>query len=164
MVEQQKPSAEVREPVEAQTQTPEATSPEKTEAPLSPGKKRALLEYLGIMFAVAFLLVAISLGVKLHTMQDDFNAANQGARENIEAMESQLEQARVEREALTAERDALQQSVRATELLTLAQNAYGKHQTAEFRCYMTELAPLADTLPEEAAAIYERLYAYMPKQ
>ena len=58
---------------------------------LTPKKKRAMLEYMGIMFAVAFLLVAVSLFVKLNSMQNDLDAANLGASTSIEAMEEQLE-------------------------------------------------------------------------
>ena len=52
---------------------PETEKKEQTpaEEQLSPKKKRAMLEYMGIMFAVAFLLVAVSLIVKMHFMQDD---------------------------------------------------------------------------------------------
>ena len=79
---------------------PETEKKEQTpaEEQLSPKKKRAMLEYMGIMFAVAFLLVAVSLIVKIHFMQDDLEAANYGASENIAAMEGLLETADAERE------------------------------------------------------------------
>ena len=81
----------------------EKKTPVTEEAPLTPAKKRALIEYMGILFAAAFLLVAVSLFLKMDAMQDDFNVANQGARENIKLMESRLTAAEAENDALTAD-------------------------------------------------------------
>lgn len=127
------------------------------ELPLSSKKKRALLEYLGIMFAVAFLLVALSLLVKVHTMQNDLDAANSGARENIAAMEDQLEAARSENEQLHAELDTTVRSAKAAELLALAQNAWQAHDNVGFHGYMAELEGYADALSAETAEIYSML-------
>ena len=49
-------------------------------APLTAKKKRALLEYLAILCAGAFLIVALSLGIKLISVQNDMEAANRGAQ------------------------------------------------------------------------------------
>lgn len=127
------------------------------ELPLSPKKKRALLEYLGIMFAVAFLLVALSLLVKVHTMQNDLDAASNGARENIAAMEDQLETARSENEQLHGELDTTVRSAKAAELLALAQNAWQAHDSVGFHGYMAELEGYADALSAETAEIYSML-------
>ena len=127
------------------------------ELPLSPKKKRALLEYLGIMFAVAFLLVALSLLVKVHTMQNDLDAASNGARENIAAMEDQLETARSENEQLHSELDTTVRSAKAAELLALAQNAWQAHDSVGFHGYMAELEGYADALSAETAEIYSML-------
>lgn len=135
---------------------------ETKEEPLSPHKKRAMLEYLGIMFAVAFLLVALSLLVKVHTMQDDLDAANSGARENIAVMEDELETARSENEQLQAELDTTVRSAKAAELLALAQNAWQKRDTVSFHGYMAELEGYADALSEETAQLYDALLEKLP--
>ena len=131
---------------------PETEKKEQTpaEEPLSPKKKRAMLEYMGIMFAVAFLLVAVSLIVKMHFMQDDLEAANYGASENIAAMESLLETA-------DAEREEASRSAKASELLLLAQDSFYAGDEDAFRAYMDELSETADALPETALLIYEAL-------
>lgn len=129
----------------------------KQDEQLTPRKKRAMLEYMGIMFAVAFLLVAVSLIVKLNYMQHDLDAANSGARANIEAMEDQLESIGLENDTLTAERDRMEQSARASELLALAQNAHMKKNNVSFQAYMAELEGCSDALPESAAEIYTTL-------
>ena len=131
---------------------PETEKKEQTpaEEQLTPKKKRAMLEYMGIMFAVAFLLVAVSLIVKIHFMQDDLEAANYGASENIAAMESLLETA-------DAEREEASRSAKASELLLLAQDSFYAGDEDAFRAYMDELSETADALPETALLIYEAL-------
>ena len=131
---------------------PETEKKEQTpaEEQLSPRKKRAMLEYMGIMFAVAFLLVAVSLIVKMHFMQDDLEAANYGASENIAAMESLLETA-------DAEREEASRSAKASELLLLAQDSFYAGNEDAFRAYMDELSQNADALTEAAQPIYEAL-------
>lgn len=135
---------------------------ETEEAPLSPRKKRAMLEYLGIMFSVAFLLVALSLLLKVHTMQDDLDMANSGARENIAAMEDQLETARSENERLQAELDTTVRSAKATELLVLAHNAWLTKDTVSFHGYMAELEGYADALSSDTAQLYDELLDKLP--
>lgn len=132
-----------------------------TEEPLTPKKKRAMLEYLGIMFAAAFLLVALSLLVKMHAMQDDLDAANTGARENIEQMENDLDAARTENDALHNELDATVRSAKAAELLVLAQDAHSRRDTVAFQGYMAELDGYADALGEKTHEIYENLTEYL---
>ena len=96
---------------ETQTKAPQE------EAPLTAKKKRALLEYMGIMFAVAFLFVAISLGIKVNAMQDDLEAANRGARENIAAVQQMLDEETAKNQTLQSEADE------AAEALSKAQAA-----------------------------------------
>ena len=128
----------------------EKTEQSAAEEQLTPKKKRAMLEYMGIMFAVAFLLVAVSLIVKIHFMQDDLEAANYGASENIAAMESLLETA-------DAEREEASRSAKASELLLLAQDSFYAGNEDAFRAYMDELSQNADALTEAAQPIYEAL-------
>ena len=49
-------------------------------APLTAKKKRALLEYLAILCAGAFLIVALSLAIKLVAVQNDLEASDRSVR------------------------------------------------------------------------------------
>lgn len=131
---------------------------EKQEEVIAPKKRKALVEYLGILFAVAFLLVAVSLFVKVDSMQDDLDAATKGARENITEMESRLEDSQQENAALEEE---LERTAKAGELLAMAQEAYYKKNTVKFHSSMAELEGYAEVLPEEAAKIYANLTEHL---
>lgn len=113
------------------------------EEPLTPRKKRAMVEYMGILFAAAFLLVAISLVVKVHYMQDNFDTASQGASENIEA---------------------IQRESSATLLLVQAQEAYRIGDAGAFTRCMDELSACKADLPEPAAKIYDSLLTLQAQQ
>lgn len=75
---------------------PQEAAEKTTEQPLTTKKKRAMLEYMAIMFAAAFLLVAISLLIKVIDMKGEMEAANTGARENIALLQKDLDAARAE--------------------------------------------------------------------
>ena len=75
---------------------PQEAAETTTEKPLTKKKKRAMLEYRAIMFAAAFLLVAISLLIKVIDMKGEMEAANTGARENIALLQKDLDAARAE--------------------------------------------------------------------
>lgn len=88
---------------------PELKQPQEaaktTEQPLTTKKKRAMLEYMAIMFAAAFLLVAISLLIKVIDMKGEMEAANTGARENIALLQKDLDAARAESAELQTKLD-----------------------------------------------------------
>lgn len=75
---------------------PQEAAEKTTEQPLTTKKKRAMLEYMAIMFAAAFLLVAISLLIKVIDIKGEMEAANTGARENIALLQKDLDAARAE--------------------------------------------------------------------
>ena len=75
---------------------PQEAAETTTEQPLTTKKKRAMLEYMAIMFAAAFLLVAVSLLIKVIDMKGEMEAANTGARENIALLQKDLDAARAE--------------------------------------------------------------------
>lgn len=75
---------------------PQEAAEKTKEQPLTTKKKRAMLEYMAIMFAAAFLLVAISLLIKVIDMKGEMEAANTGARENIALLQKDLDAARAE--------------------------------------------------------------------
>ena len=84
---------------------PQEASETTTEQPLTTKKKRAMLEYMAIMFAAAFLLVAISLLIKVIDMKGEMEAANTGARENIALLQKDLDAARAESAELQTKLD-----------------------------------------------------------
>ncbi len=118
------------------------------DAPLSPKKKRALVDYLAILFAVAFLLVCISLVVKVIVMQNDLDAANRGVGESIQSLETSVDRLENENEALR--------------LLSLAQEALRNADSEAFSDRMQQLSPYAGFLPEQSAAIYRELLHLQP--
>ena len=84
---------------------PQEAAEKTTEQPLTTKKKRAMLEYMAIMFAAAFLLVAISLLIKVIDMKGEMVAANTGARENIALLQKDLDAARAESAELQTKLD-----------------------------------------------------------
>lgn len=84
---------------------PQEAAEKTTEQPLTTKKKRAMLEYMAIMFAAAFLLVAISLLIKVIDMKSEMEAANTGARENIALLQKDLDAARAESAELQTKLD-----------------------------------------------------------
>lgn len=136
---------------------------QKPEEQLTPKKKRAMLEYMAIMFAGAFLLVAISLLVKVGAMQDDLDAANTGASLNISALEAEVESMSAENAELQTALDTAERAAKANELLVLAQETQKKRDTAAFHGYMAELEGYSDALGEDALAVYQGLLAHYSK-
>ena len=84
---------------------PQEAAEKTTEQPLTTKKKRAMLEYMAIMFAAAFLLGAISLLIKVIDMKGEMEAANTGARENIALLQKDLDAARAESAELQTKLD-----------------------------------------------------------
>lgn len=84
---------------------PQEAAEKTTEQPLTTKKKRAMLEYMAIMFAAAFLLVAISLLIKVIDMKGEMEAANTGAREDIALLQKDLDAARAESAELQTKLD-----------------------------------------------------------
>lgn len=84
---------------------PQEAAEKTTEQPLTTKKKRAMLEYMAIMFAAAFLLVAISLLIKVIDMKGEMEAANTGARENTALLQKDLDAARAESAELQTKLD-----------------------------------------------------------
>ena len=139
------------------------TETTSAEEPLTPKKKRAMLEYLAIMFAVAFLFVAISLLVKVSAMQDDLDAANTGASLNISALEAQVESIGAENTELQTALDQAQRSAKANELLVLAQEANASRDSIAFHGYMAELEGYSDALSDSSLEIYRALLTHLTK-
>lgn len=143
--------------------TEQKNTEQTQEEPLTPKKKRAMLEYLAIMFAVAFLFVAISLLVKVSAMQNDLDAANTGASLNISALEAQVESIGAENTELQTALDQAQRSTKANELLVLAQEANTSRDSIAFHGYMAELEGYSDALSDSSLEIYRTLLAHLTK-
>lgn len=143
--------------------TEQKNTEQTQEEPLTPKKKRAMLEYLAIMFAVAFLFVAISLLVKVSAMQNDLDAANTGASLNISALEAQVESIGAENTELQTALDQAQRSAKANELLVLAQEANTSRDSIAFHGYMAELEGYSDALSDSSLEIYRTLLAHLTK-
>lgn len=133
------------------------------EEQLTPKKKRAMLEYMAIMFAVAFLLVAVSLLVKVSAMQDDLDAANTGASLNISALEAQVESIGAENSELQTALDGAQRTAKANELLVLAQEANRDGDGVAFHGYMAELEGYSDALSGSSLEVYRELLNHLTK-
>ena len=114
---------------------PQEAAEKTTEQPLTTKKKRAMLEYMAIMFAAAFLLVAISLLIKVIDMKGEMEAANTGARENIALLQKDLDAARAESAELQTKLD---------EANTASSEAADKLSEAETR--LSEAEKVRETL------------------
>ena len=151
---------------------PQEAAEKTTEQPLTTKKKRAMLEYMAIMFAAAFLLVAISLLIKVIDMKGEMEAANTGARENIALLQKDLDAARVESAELQTKldeanaasseaADTLSRRAQANELLVSAQAALEQGDYAALRSHLEALGAYADALKDDGAALYETLRSYI---
>lgn len=139
----------------------ENKQPEKQEqAPLTAKKKRALLEYLAILCAGAFLIVALSLGIKLAAVQNDLEATDLGARENIAALQDNLEQEQAKVKALEEELASAKTSAE------LAQSALKEAQDENYSLIDTNTALESEkkTAETRAKATQLLLEAYMAHQ
>lgn len=128
----------------------ENKQPDKQEQ-ITAKKKRALLEYLAILCAGAFLIVALSLGIKLAAVQNDLEAADLGARENIAVLQDNLAQEQSKVKALEEElssaktsaelaQDALKEAQNENAALTSAKEALeAEKKAAQARADATQL-------------------------
>ena len=144
-------NTEIKEDKKPETAAPaEKKSGQAVQSADEKKKKRALVVYLSIIFAAAFLLVAISLIVRIQTMKEDFSEANSQADVSYAALENQVQE-------LEDRIQAAETNARAAECLTLAQNAYYKEDIPGFHEYMKELEQVSDGLSQDMMNIYEHL-------
>lgn len=127
--------------------------PEKSKNPvLSEKRKRAMVEYMAIMFFVAFLLVLLSLLVQNRSLK-------QTTTENLNT--SMTLQGRIEN--LQSENRELRGKL-ALALLQDAQQASQDDDEETFIATMAELEPYVDALPDEEKNIYEQLSQTLPAE
>lgn len=115
---------------------PQEAAEKTTEQPLTTKKKRAMLEYMAIMFAAAFLLVAVSLLIKVIDMKGEMEAANTGARENIALLQKDLDAARAESAELQTQLD--EANAAASEAADKLTDAESRLSEAEKSCETLE--------------------------
>ena len=83
-------------------------------APLSDARKAALLRYMAILFAVAFLLVLLSLILQTHSSKStisELSAASTSAMDNAVKLQEQNRQLQEENLSLESQVEQLQQSL-----------------------------------------------------
>lgn len=125
--------------------------PEKAKDPvLSEKRKRAMVEYMAIMFFVAFVLVLLSLIVQNRSLK-------QTTSENINT--SMNLQGRIEN--LQSENRELRTKL-AESLLINAKQAYEDGNEDAFLPAMAEIEPYADALSSADREIYDFLSQELP--
>ncbi len=99
---------------DAQQETQQPVQPEKQAAPLSEARKTALLRYMAVLFAVAFLLVLLSLILQAHSSKatiSELTQTSSSALSNVEQLQAQNRDLQDEKQTLTKENTALQTQV-----------------------------------------------------
>ena len=95
---------------QSQAQPPEQAAPGKS--PMEEGRKNALLRYIAILFAVAFLFVLLSLMMQMRDSRatiSELNAASASALKNAEKLQSDNEALRTENAQLNEQLEVLQE-------------------------------------------------------
>jgi hypothetical protein len=114
---------------------------------LSEKRKRAMVQYLAVMFLVAFLLVLLSLFIQNRTLKQS----------NTDSLTLQGRY-----ESLQTENMELRRQL-ASQLLEDAQRAHLTHDVAVFTSAMERLVPVADALDSDQKRVYSELQAdYTP--
>ena len=149
--------------------------PAQPPAPLSDARKAALLRYMAILFAVAFVLVLLSLILQTHSSKStisELSAASTSALDNAVKLQEQNRTLQEEKQQLQDELDELQKKLdeetalneqelehtrMAYEALLTAMNCDTREGNVTFSRAMETVARYADCLSEEALAEYEKL-------
>ena len=138
--------------------------PAQPPAPLSDAKKAALLRYMAILFAVAFLLVLLSLILQTHSSKStisELSAASTSALDNAVKLQEQNRTLQEEKRQRQDELDELQKKLdeetALNEQLLAAMNCDTREGNVTFSRAMETVARYVDCLSEEALAEYEKL-------
>ena len=155
---------------------------EKQPAPLSEARKTALLRYMAVLFAVAFLLVLLSLILQAHSSNATISELTQTSSSALSNEKQALTQEKSELEAQvedlqkqldeTKQADEKEESAEklklelelahtkeAYEALLVAKNCEMHEGNVTFSKAMDTLADLEQYLGTEARAEYEKLLA-----
>ena len=88
-------------------QAEQQNAPDKQPAPLSEARKTALLRYMAVLFAVAFLLVLLSLILQAHSSKatiSELTQTSSSALSNVEQLQAQNRDLQDEKQTLTQRR------------------------------------------------------------
>lgn len=91
---------------------------EQNKTPVDDGRKNALLRYIAILFAVAFLFVLLSLVMQMRDSRatiSELNAASASALKNAETLQDDNRQLQEENAALKEEVESLQDQLEDAE-------------------------------------------------
>ena len=91
---------------------------EQNKTPVDDGRKNALLRYIAILFAVAFLFVLLSLVMQMRDSRatiSELNAASASALKNAETLQNDNRQLQEENAALKEEVESLQDQLEDAE-------------------------------------------------
>ena len=125
-------------------------------APLSDARKAALLRYMAILFAVAFLLVLLSLILQTHSSKStisELSAASTSALDNAVKLQEQNRALQEEQQQL---QDELDERL-AYEALLTAMNCDTHEGNVTFSRAMETVARYQECLSENALAEFEKL-------
>ena len=139
-------------------QAPAAEQPAPAADPvqeLSPRRRSALVTYLAILFAVAFLFVAVTMGIEARRLknvnqelQDSSQKTSASLTGNINALQAENERLRTEREELNEKLAALEQRLSAAETARDEAQAEAARQQAAAADLETEKQTLSEQLQE----------------
>ena len=119
-----------------------------TQQPLSEARKTALLRYMAVLFAVAFLLVLLSLILQAHSSKatiSELTQTSSSARSNVEQLQAQNRDLQDEKQALTQEKTALEAQVEELKAqLEAAQQEAEREEDAEKQAMKLELTRTRD--------------------
>lgn len=93
---------------------PQNAPQDKQPAPLSEARKTALLRYMAVLFAVAFLLVLLSLILQAHSSKatiSELTQTSSSALSNVEQLQAQNRDLQDEKQTLTQEKSELEAQV-----------------------------------------------------
>ena len=134
--------------------------PEESQV-LSPKRRFALVTYLAILFALAFLFVAVTMAIetrRLKNMNEELKDSSQKTSAsltgNINALQEENRQLSKSNEELTAQIAALEAALEAAEAEAETQTAQAEQLTAELRRLEAEKAELelqVELLDKQAA-------------
>lgn len=122
--------------------------------------KNALLRYVAVLFAVAFLLVLLSYLVQMRNMNatvSELNQTSSSALTNAQMLQSMNQQLMTENETLRGELDGLEQQLALAEETLAAQKAESDLTVQALR---QELAALESTVTDAEAQHAAALAAY----
>lgn len=119
---------------------------------LSAKRKRAMVEYISIMFFVAFILVSLSLFSQNRTLKQQTNEdgkTSMSLQDKIGNLQDENRELR---------------TLYAQAMFEKAQNAYKNHNAQDFFSSMKALKKYAEALNEEDLKEYNRLSRLLPAE